>query len=193
MERGEKDEARGTLRRGATLASQCGAHHLVEVAGELLRAAGGRPRRLGAVGLESLTPAELRVVGLAAGGMTNQRIADTLYVTLKTVEGHLAKSYRKLGIESRRDLAGALTRDGGDGDGAVAVAVTATATGPCAVTAPSAETATTGRRSAARPADPPTPAPAPVGPPQRRPRPPQIGDRIGDRGGGKPLQRAAEQ
>ena len=117
VERGEKEEARGTLRRGATLASQCGAHHLVEVAGELLRAAGGRPRRLGAVGLESLTPAELRVVGLAAGGMTNQRIADTLYVTLKTVEGHLAKSYRKLGIESRRDLAGALARDGGGSDG----------------------------------------------------------------------------
>ncbi len=117
VERGEKEEARGTLRRGATLASQCGAHHLVEVAGELLRAAGGRPRRLGAVGLASLTPAELRVVGLAAGGMTNQGIADTLYVTLKTVEGHLAKSYRKLGIESRRDLAGALAPAGGVGGG----------------------------------------------------------------------------
>jgi DNA-binding CsgD family transcriptional regulator len=120
VERGEKEEARGTLRRGATLASQCGAHRLVEVAGELLRAAGGRPRRLGAVGLESLTPAERRVVGLAAGGMTNQGIADTLYVTLKTVEGHLAKSYRKLGIESRRELGGALApdvRSGGDGEG----------------------------------------------------------------------------
>ena len=58
------------------------------------------------------------MVGLAAGGMTNQGIADTLYVTLKTVEGHLAKSYRKLGIESRRELAGALApdvRSGGDG------------------------------------------------------------------------------
>jgi len=108
----DKSAARDALRRGATLASWCGCDPLVEVAGDLLRAAGARPRRLGAIGLEALTPAELRVAGLAADGMTNQRIADTLYVTLKTVEGHLGKVYRKLEVESRRDLAGILARPG---------------------------------------------------------------------------------
>ncbi len=104
----EKEGARSVLRRGANLASVCGAHQLVEAAGTQLRAAGARPRRLGTIGADSLTPAEMRVVRLAADGKTNQGIAEALYVTVKTVEGHLAKAYRKLGVESRRDLSSAL-------------------------------------------------------------------------------------
>jgi DNA-binding CsgD family transcriptional regulator len=113
VETNKKEEARGVLRRGANLASLCGAHPLVEVAGVQLRAAGARPRRLGFVGSNSLTPAELRVVRLAAEGKTNQGIANELYVTVKTVEGHLAKAYRKLGVESRRNLALALAEEDG--------------------------------------------------------------------------------
>ncbi len=118
IEHNRKEEARGVLRQGASLASLCGAHQLLELAGEHLRAAGARPRRLGLVGPESLTPSELRVVRMAADGLTNQRIADELYVTLKTVEGHLAKAYRKLGVEGRPDLAEALAGrdDSGGGD-----------------------------------------------------------------------------
>jgi DNA-binding CsgD family transcriptional regulator len=117
IELDRKEEARGVLRQGASLASLCGAHQLLEVAGDRLRAAGARPRRLGLVGPESLTPAELRVVLMAADGLTNQRIADELFVTLKTVEGHLAKAYRKLGVDGRPELAEALAGrdDGGDG------------------------------------------------------------------------------
>ncbi|MGD0313744.1 MAG: LuxR C-terminal-related transcriptional regulator [Acidimicrobiales bacterium] len=115
--RNMKEEARGVLRRGASLASLCSAHQLLEAAGDQLRAAGARPRRLGYVGPESLTPAELRVVRMAAKGQTNQRIADELFVTLKTVEGHLAKAYRKLGIDGRLELASVLSqRDDKDGD-----------------------------------------------------------------------------
>ncbi len=114
IELDRKEEARGVLRHGASLASLCGAHQLLEVAGERLRAAGARPRRLGLVGAESLTPAELRVARMAADGLTNQRIADELFVTLKTVEGHLAKAYRKLGVDGRPELAHALAgRDDG--------------------------------------------------------------------------------
>ncbi len=105
VERSKKEEARGVLRRGANLASLCGAHQLVESAGIQLRAAGARPRRLGTVGPDSLTPSERRVARLAAAGKTNQGIATDLYVTVKTVEGHLAKTYRKLGVDSRRSLA----------------------------------------------------------------------------------------
>ena len=114
VERMKKEEARSVLRRGANLASLCGAHQLVESAGTQLRAAGARPRRLGQVGLESLTPAELRVARLAASGMTNQGIATDLYVSVKTVEGHLVKTYRKLGVDSRRGLTRVLGSDDGE-------------------------------------------------------------------------------
>jgi DNA-binding NarL/FixJ family response regulator len=55
-----------------------------------------------------LTASERRIADLAAGGQTNRDIAQTLYVTPKTVEVHLCSAYRKLGIASRRDLARAL-------------------------------------------------------------------------------------
>jgi DNA-binding NarL/FixJ family response regulator len=45
---------------------------------------------------------------LAAGGMTNKEIAQTLFVTIKTVEVHLSHAYRKLEISSRAQLQTAL-------------------------------------------------------------------------------------
>ena len=48
------------------------------------------------------------MVDLAVAGGSNRDIAQALYVTPKTVEVHLSNAYRKLGIRSRRDLAGAL-------------------------------------------------------------------------------------
>jgi DNA-binding CsgD family transcriptional regulator len=50
------------------------------------------------------------VVRLATEGATNREIAQALYVTLKTVEGHLARAYDKLGISGRGELAAALGR-----------------------------------------------------------------------------------
>jgi DNA-binding NarL/FixJ family response regulator len=47
-------------------------------------------------------------VRLAAEGRTNREIAYELYVTLKTVEGHLSRAYGKLGIDGRAQLARAL-------------------------------------------------------------------------------------
>ena len=58
--------------------------------------------------MEALTPSELRVARLAAGGRSNREIASELYVTLKAIEGHLARAYAKLGIEGRRQLPRAL-------------------------------------------------------------------------------------
>src|SRR5262249_29847125 len=51
---------------------------------------------------------ELRVARLAAEGRSNREIACELYVTLKAIEGHLARAYAKLGIEGRAQLPGAL-------------------------------------------------------------------------------------
>ena len=55
-----------------------------------------------------MTASERRVADLAAAGQTNRDIAQTLYVTPKTVEVHLSNAYRKLDIGSRRELARAL-------------------------------------------------------------------------------------
>jgi DNA-binding CsgD family transcriptional regulator len=73
-----------------------------------LKASGARPRREWRRGAEALTPSELRIAWLAAEGKTNREIAHSLYVTLKTVEGHLARTYTKLGISGRRELCRAL-------------------------------------------------------------------------------------
>jgi DNA-binding CsgD family transcriptional regulator len=48
------------------------------------------------------------VARLAAEGKTNREIAHALYVTLKTVEGHLARAYAKLAIPGRGELRQAL-------------------------------------------------------------------------------------
>lgn len=52
-----------------------------------------------------LTPTERRVARLAAAGRTNREIADVLFMSVRTVEGHLSRVYAKLGIRSRVDLA----------------------------------------------------------------------------------------
>jgi DNA-binding CsgD family transcriptional regulator len=101
-------DARDPLRRALELAAACGADGLVEHVRAELHAAGARPRRDALSGAGSLTPSERRVASLAAAGETNRDIAQALYVTPKTVEVHLTNAYRKLGIGSRRELAGAL-------------------------------------------------------------------------------------
>ena len=59
-------------------------------------------------GVESLTPRERRVADLAAEGLTTRQIAEALFVTPKTVEFHLRRTYQKLDISSRTQLADAL-------------------------------------------------------------------------------------
>ena len=54
--------------------------------------------------MESLTASERRIAELAADGLTNRQIADALFVTPRTVEGHLTQVFRKLEISGRREL-----------------------------------------------------------------------------------------
>jgi DNA-binding CsgD family transcriptional regulator/predicted negative regulator of RcsB-dependent stress response len=104
INKGRQDEALSTLRRGADGAFRCRAQPLADRAARELRAAGARPRRLALMGSDALTPAERRVAELAAGGMINARIAEALFVSEKTVEGHLTRVYQKLGRRSRTNL-----------------------------------------------------------------------------------------
>ena len=101
-------DAREPLREALDLAVRCGATALARRAREELAATGARPRRLAQSGRDALTPAELRVARLAARGLANREIAQTLVVTVKTVETELGHAYAKLGIRSRRELAGVL-------------------------------------------------------------------------------------
>jgi DNA-binding CsgD family transcriptional regulator len=107
---GERVVARELLAEALELAARCGARPLAARAREELKATGARPRREWRTGVEALTPSELRIVRLAVEGRTNREIAQELYVTLKTVEGHLSRAYTKLGIDGRGELAGVLER-----------------------------------------------------------------------------------
>jgi len=101
-------DAREPLRRALELADACGAAALAEDVRTELYAAGARPRTAALSGAGALTASERRVAALAAEGSSNRDIAQTLFVTPKTVEVHLSNAYRKLGIRSRRELTGAL-------------------------------------------------------------------------------------
>jgi len=100
----QRSVAREPLLEGLTLASRCGSHSLERRARAELAAIGVRPRTVERAGADSLTPSERRVAELAASGQTNREIAQTLFVTEKTVETHLGRAFRKLDVTSRRQL-----------------------------------------------------------------------------------------
>jgi DNA-binding NarL/FixJ family response regulator len=108
IEAGHKAEARDWLRRGIHQARQHGVFLLAAQGLRLISDAGGRPRRLALTGVESLTPSERRVAQMVASGLSNRAVAEALFVTVKAVEAHLGKVYRKLGISSRLELGDAL-------------------------------------------------------------------------------------
>jgi DNA-binding CsgD family transcriptional regulator len=105
---GHRAESREVLRPALHLAHRCGALALTERTHTELIAAGARPRRLVLSGLDSLTPSERRVAQLAAAGLPNREIAQHLFITARTVEGHLTHAYQKLDITSREQLPEAL-------------------------------------------------------------------------------------
>lgn len=70
---------------------------------DLARAELGKGRR--GSGGEALTPAEEQIADLVAAGRTNREVAARLFVSVRTVETHLASIYRKLGVRSRSELA----------------------------------------------------------------------------------------
>jgi DNA-binding CsgD family transcriptional regulator/exonuclease VII small subunit len=101
---GQPKLARDPLRRALELVERAGAKPLAESARTEALAAGARPRRPWISGVEALTPSELRVALMAADKKTNRDIAQTLFVTPKTVGDHLANTYRKLDIHKRAEL-----------------------------------------------------------------------------------------
>ena len=105
---GSRARALEILREGLDIAYRQGGLRLADRARRELVVAGGRPRRDAIRGRDALTPGELRVAQLAAGGQSNRQIAQALFVTQRTVENHLTSTYGKLGIRSRPQLPAAL-------------------------------------------------------------------------------------
>jgi DNA-binding CsgD family transcriptional regulator len=116
---GRRREAREPLRDGLELARICGAAPLAARAEDELRASGSSPRNVIVRGIDALTASERRVSRMAADGMSNKQIAQSLYVTVKTVETHLHRAYQKLDVTSRAQLLAALERSGSDVRGAM--------------------------------------------------------------------------
>jgi DNA-binding CsgD family transcriptional regulator/Tfp pilus assembly protein PilF len=106
----QKNAAKQSLERALEMFSSIGAPMWEERARDQLARVGLRRP----VVTEGLTPTQQRVAELVAAGMSNREIAGTLYMSVRSVEAHLTKVYRELGIRSRSQLATALaaTEDG---------------------------------------------------------------------------------
>jgi DNA-binding CsgD family transcriptional regulator len=96
-------EARATLEEALALFERIGAALWAERARADLKRISGRAATPGA-----LTPAEERVAALVAEGKTNREVAAALFLSERTVEGHLSRVFGKLGLRHRSELASAL-------------------------------------------------------------------------------------
>src|SRR5262249_23337144 len=101
--RGQRDKARQLLTDALQRAQACGADWYADQAFTELRRAGGGARR---TPRGQLSPQEKAVARLARVGRTNRQISQELYLSVNTVETHLAHAYRKLGIGRRSELIG---------------------------------------------------------------------------------------
>jgi DNA-binding CsgD family transcriptional regulator len=77
-----------------------------------LRALGVRVRNAAPLASAALTPQELRVAMSVRNGATNREASGALFLSPRTIEAHLSRVYRKLGVRSRTELAALLARDG---------------------------------------------------------------------------------
>jgi ATP/maltotriose-dependent transcriptional regulator MalT len=103
--------ARQTLAQAQAVFEHLGARLWVERArAEQTRISGRR------AAYDELTDTELRVATLAAEGLSNKQIASTLIVSVRTVEAHLYRVYRKLGVRSRTALSRQLAADTGESE-----------------------------------------------------------------------------
>jgi DNA-binding NarL/FixJ family response regulator len=100
---GQDRAARPLLRRAQEIAEECGAEGWAKRAGDELRLAHGRQHRR-EVDPDALTEAELRVRAVAERGVKPAKIAEQFFLSPNTIETHLQHIFRKLGINSQRQL-----------------------------------------------------------------------------------------
>jgi DNA-binding CsgD family transcriptional regulator len=107
---GRMAEARAQLRTAAGMFCDLRAAAYASRARRALRLAGERPANREPTLGETLTDQELRVARLAAAGATNRDIGQQLFIGVTTVDYHLHKVFRKLGVSSRRAIGEAVLR-----------------------------------------------------------------------------------
>jgi DNA-binding CsgD family transcriptional regulator len=103
-------DARKQLRMAHDLFSDFGLEAFAERARVELEATGEHARRRAVDTLGQLTPQEAHISRLVAQGNTNREIAAQLFISPSTVEYHLRKAFRKLGVKSRTQLANRVRR-----------------------------------------------------------------------------------
>ncbi|MEU7791594.1 AAA family ATPase [Amycolatopsis sp. NPDC049159] len=108
LARGDAEGARDRLRRSIDLSVRSRDKQQLGLSLPALAEAGGRMRHGTDSPSDALTGSERRVAQRAAEGATNREIAESLFITQRTVEVHLTSVYRKLGIGGRAELAEAL-------------------------------------------------------------------------------------
>ncbi|SDP29470.1 regulatory protein, luxR family [Nakamurella panacisegetis] len=109
---GHRVQARRPLTLANAITARLGAELLGRRVRDELAAAGARPPA--PANHRTLTPSEHRVADLALQGLTNNEIAQALFVTPKTVEYHLRQIYQRLGIGRRHELGAAMALIGPD-------------------------------------------------------------------------------
>ncbi|MFI2486758.1 ATP-binding protein [Promicromonospora kroppenstedtii] len=103
-----RGDARDHLRAAHEVFARAGAEGFAGRSARELAATGETVRKRGAVAADALTAQEAQIARLAVAGRTNPEIGAELFLSPRTVEWHLRKVFGKLGITSRRELAGAL-------------------------------------------------------------------------------------
>jgi len=101
-------EARGQLDAALEIFERLGARPWIARTSAELRATGHTKPRAGEYVLDRLTPQEFQVVTLAASGLTNKQIGERLFLSHRTVGGHLHRAFPKLGVATRAALRDAL-------------------------------------------------------------------------------------
>jgi DNA-binding CsgD family transcriptional regulator len=101
---GRRQDAREQLRTAHEQFSRMGADAFAERAARELRATGEHPRARVSQATDALTPHELHIARMVAGGATSREIGVQLFLSPRTIEAHLRNIFQKLGITSRRQL-----------------------------------------------------------------------------------------
>lgn len=112
----DRDRAVEELRRARQQLAGCGARRFENEAARALRELGDAApapvaRSPGDIGTKDLSGREREVARLVASGRTNPEIAEALFLSTKTVEGHMRRIFRKLDVTSRAQVAAVVSRE----------------------------------------------------------------------------------